>query len=105
MIQIYSPNTKDVKEYGLGETVNVSINSQAIIPILADKIYKDPMSAIRELYVNEVTACKKTLMMDHNSKPRIEIRFNESDRELTIKGIDSLGIDSETFNKILAVMG
>lgn len=104
-VEIFSPNTKNVKSYGLGETVNVSINSSAIIPILADKIYKDPLSAIRELFANEVTACKKSMELDKNAKPRIEIRFNTDNRELSIKGIDSLGIDSETFNQILAVMG
>ncbi len=104
-VEIFSPATKDVKNYQVGEIKPVTINSQAIIPILADKIYKDPLSAIRELYNNEVTACKKTLRENPETKPHIEIRFNPDNRELKITGIDSLGIDLQTFNEIVTVMG
>lgn len=102
---IFSPAQKEVSVYGLGEVKDVTINSKAIIPILADKIYKDPLSAIRELYNNEVTACKKTLQQNPEATPHIVINFITASRELRIKGIDSLGIDLETFDKIVTVMG
>ncbi len=105
MVKVYSPSTKTVKSYKLGDEINVTVNSQAIIPIIADKIYKSPYSAVRELYNNEVTACKKAIKINPKLDPRIEIKLNTQTRELTIMGIDSLGIDSETFTKILAIMG
>lgn len=104
-IPIYTPSQKDVKDYGLGESIDVTINGRAVIPILADKIYKSPYSAIRELYVNEVTAVKKALRIDAGLLPEIHISINSNNRELIIKGVDSLGIDTQTFKYILAVMG
>jgi hypothetical protein len=104
-MEIYTPATKTVKDYGLGESIDVTINGQAVIPILADKIYKSPYSAIRELYVNEVTATKKALRINPELKPEIHISLNTKNRELVIKGVNSLGIDSDTFKHILAVMG
>lgn len=104
-IQIYTPSQKDVKDYGLGESIDVTINGRAVIPILADKIYKSPYSAIRELYVNEVTAVKKALRLNPALNPEIHISINSNTRELIIKGVDSLGIDTQTFKYILAVMG
>ncbi len=105
MVNVYTPNTKTVKKYNLGDEIDVTVNGQAIIPILADKIYKSPYSAIRELYNNEVTACKKAIKLNPKLNPEIVIKLNTQTRELIIMGLDSLGIDSETFTKILAVMG
>ena len=103
--KIYAHNVKNVKDYGIGESTNVTINGQAVIPILADKIYKSPYSAIRELYVNEITATKKALRINQSLKPKIEITLDTNSRELVIKGINSLGVDRDTFKNILAVMG
>jgi hypothetical protein len=105
IIQVHSNNEKEIKNYNLGETLNVEINSMSIIPIIADKIYKDPMSSIRELYNNEVTACEKALTLDPNLEQKIEIKLNTDTRELSIQGFNSLGMDSETFKNILRVMG
>ncbi|NIU00392.1 MAG: hypothetical protein GWN01_05470 [Nitrosopumilaceae archaeon] len=104
-VKIYTPAKKQVKDYGLGEITETQVNGQAVIPILADRIYKSPYSAVRELYVNEVTACKKALKIDPSLSPRIEIELDSNTRELIVRGIDSLGIDTDTFKHILAVMG
>lgn len=107
IIDVNSNNEKDIKNYGLGKEVNVEINSLSVIPIIADKIYKDPMSSIRELYDNEKTACNKALQIKPELKDiqKIVIVLNTDTRELTIEGVNSLGMDSYTFMNILRVMG
>jgi len=99
-LEIFTKLTKHDNNYGFSETIKTEINQLAIIPILSDSIYKDPLSAIRELYNNEVTACK-------NSKldTRIEIKLDTNTRELSIRGYNSMGITREIFDKILKVMG
>ena len=99
-LKIYTHDSKIDASYGLGEQIKTQINQLSIIPILSDSIYKDPLSAIRELYVNEVTACKKSKL---NS--RIEIKLDTNSRDLIIQGINSSGITREIFDKILTVMG
>ena len=96
---------KEVKNYGLGDEVTVELNALAIIPIIADKIYKKATSPIRELYNNEITACQKALILNPNLDQRIEIILDTDTRELSIQGFNSLGMDSTTFMKILRVMG
>lgn len=67
-------------------------------------LYADPMSAIRELYANELRACR--LARDkYQAKPHIDITLNLEDRSIIIHGIDSLGITAEKFEKVLAVLG
>ena len=105
IISLQQNTNKEVKNYNLGKEVQVQINSLAIIPIIADKIYKNPMSAIRELYNNEVTACQKAHSLNSKLKQKIKIELNTDTRELTIQVFNSLGMDGYTFNKILTVMG
>ena len=99
-LEIYSKSTKTDQNYGLGETIKTQINQLSIIPILSDSIYKDPLSAIRELYVNEITACKNSKL-----KCNIEIKLDTNSRDLTIQGFNSTGITRDVFDKILIVMG
>lgn len=99
-VEIYQRNLKDDSNYNLGENIKTQINNNSIIPILSDSIYKDPISAIRELYANEVTSCKLSKL-----KTRIEINLNSDNRELIIQGFNSMGITREIFEKILTVMG
>lgn len=99
-LEIYSKITKENNNYGLSETIQTEINTLAIIPILSDSIYKDPISSFRELYANEITACKLSKL-----DCRIEINLNTETRVLTIQGFNSMGITKEVFHKILKVMG
>ena len=99
-LEIYSRSTKTDQNYGFGETIKTQINQLSIIPILSDSIYKDPLSAIRELYANEITACKNSKL-----KCNIEIKLDTNSRDLTIQGFNSIGITREVFDKILSVMG
>jgi len=102
--KIYSPKEKQVKNYGNKE-LQVEINNKAIIPILADKIYKNPMSAIRELYNNEITQCEKAKELYPKEEIKIIIKYDTNTRELNIIGVNSMGIDDKTFNEGLRVMG
>jgi len=107
MVEIYSPSQKHVKNYKLGDEIEIKLNASAIIPIITDKIYKSPYSAIRELYDNEKTACHKALIKDPTlkNKQEIIIRLNRNTREFSIEGLNSQGMTTETLIKILAVLG
>ena len=99
-LEIFSHNSKVDSSYNLGQEIKTEINQLSIIPILSDNIYKDPLSAIRELYFNEVKACLMSKLIS-----RIEIKLDTNSRDLIIQGINSIGITREIFDKILTVMG
>jgi hypothetical protein len=67
-------------------------------------LYAKPESAVRELYANELRACR-TARDKHHTKPRIEVVLNMSERSLTIEGINSTGISEDNFVNILSVLG
>ena len=68
------------------------------------RLYASPESGFRELYANELRACR--IARDKfSAKPRIEITVNHADRTITIHGIDSLGITEDKFLNVLSVLG
>jgi hypothetical protein len=67
-------------------------------------LYASPASGFRELYANEVRACR-TARNKYRANPRIEITINSADRTLAIHGIDSLGITEDHFVNTLSVLG
>ena len=67
-------------------------------------LYSSPASGFRELYANELRACR-TARSKYGANPRIEITVNVSDRILVIHGIDSLGITENSFVNTLSVLG
>jgi len=67
-------------------------------------LYASPASGFRELYANELRACR-TARDKYGANPRIEITVNTSDRILIIHGIDSLGITENSFMNTLSVLG
>ncbi len=105
MTDIFSPSFKKDQNYGLSKSVKTQMNNEAIIPILSDSIYKDPLSSIRELYNNEITACLKAKSKDAGLIQEIEICYESGSRELIIHGKNSLGISKDVFKNILSVMG
>jgi len=68
------------------------------------RLYASPASGFRELYANELRACR-TARDKYGANPRIEITINNVDRTLTIHGIDSLGITEHHFINALSVLG
>jgi len=68
------------------------------------RLYASSASGFRELYANELRACR-IAKEKYGASPRIEITVNENDRTLTIHGVDSLGITEEKFLSTLSVLG
>jgi len=67
-------------------------------------LYASPASGFRELYANELRACR-TARDKYGANPRIEITVSNADRTLVIYGIDSLGITEDRFINTLSVLG
>ena len=67
-------------------------------------LYASPASGFRELYANELRACR-TARDKYGANPRIGITVSVSDRILVIHGIDSLGITENSFMNTLSVLG
>lgn len=75
-----------------------------VVRFRVGRLYASPASGFRELYANELRACR--IARDkHGANPRIEITVNHADRMLTIHGIDSLGITENHFINTLSVLG
>lgn len=85
--------------------INIIINSDVIGQTLAKKIYTSWKSGLRELYNNEARACRMSKKMGGNPSIVITINPNDASRELSIQGVDSLGITKAMFNKVLRVIG
>lgn len=95
------------------QTRLLEVAKNGVIPVLLEEdvvrsrvghLYADPASAIRELYANELRACR-TAQDRFHANPRIEITVDISDRSIVIHGIDSLGITEEKFVNVLSVLG
>ena len=85
--------------------INIIINSDVIGQTLAKKIYTSWTSGLRELYNNEARACRMAKSMGSNPSLIITINPNNSSRQVSIQGVDSLGITKAMFNKVLRVIG
>ena len=95
---------KEIKDFGLGKSHDVKVNSNIVMPILAESIYKNPLSSMRELYNNEKTSAYKARKLGLKDQ-RIEIRINTETRDLTITGINTIGISKAVFNDIILNVG
>ena len=84
--------------------IRAELHSETILRTLAERIYNDPNSAIRELYNNEARACR-TARDKYNAKPKIRITMNSVEKSLVIQGIDSLGITKAVFSQVLRIVG
>ncbi len=85
--------------------INIIINSEVIGQTLAKKIYTSWISGLRELYNNEARACRMANKQGADSSIVITINPNKTSREISIQGVDSLGITKAMFNKVLRVIG
>ena len=108
----YTELPKDVIEYeddfdsiadGDGN-IRAELHSETILRTLAERIYNDYNSAIRELYNNEARACR-TARDKYGAKPSINITINRVDRSVVLQGIDSLGITKAVFSQVLRIVG
>jgi hypothetical protein len=77
---------------------------QEVVRFRVGRLYASAASGFRELYANELRACR--IARDkHGARPRIEITVNNTERTLAIHGVDSLGITEERFITTLCVLG
>jgi hypothetical protein len=74
---------------------------------LSRDIYSNPNSGFRELYANEVRACRRATALNpqNTHKPRVSISLDYSNRNLVIHGVNSLGMSLQKFKDVLAVLG
>lgn len=85
--------------------IKTKLNEEVIIQAVSHKLYKDPESALRELYNNEAYHGCLVAQTKHNTKPYIKVSLNTTDRKLIIQGFNSLGITEEVFAEILLELG
>jgi len=97
----YNADLNVIKE---GNTIKVTMDQDVMIQRVSHEIYSNAESGIRELINNEYRACRQA-RDNYNAKPRIEITIDARTRELTIEGIDSLGISVRVFDKVLRRLG
>ena len=74
---------------------------------LSRDIYSNPNSGFRELYANEVRACRRATALNpqNKHKPRISVTLDYSNRNLVVHGVNSLGMSLQKFKDVLAVLG
>ena len=97
----YNADLNVIKE---GNTIKVTMDQDVMIQRVSHEIYSNFESGIRELINNEYRACRQA-RDKYNAKPRLEVTINARTRELTIEGIDSLGISVRVFDKVLRRLG
>jgi hypothetical protein len=97
----YNDDLNVIKE---GNTIKVTMDQDVMIQRVSHEIYSNAESGIRELINNEYRACRQA-RDKYNAKPRIEITIDARTRQLTIEGIDSLGISVRVFDKVLRRLG
>jgi hypothetical protein len=85
------------------DIIKVRLKDEAVIKYLSEGIYTSWKSAVRELFANELTAALTA--RETGANPTIEITLDPEKRELTIQGIDSLGITQEVFADKLIYYG
>lgn len=72
------------------------------------RLYGSAYSVLRELFTNEEAACMiaaREAGFDHGSDCRIELEYYPAERRLFIRGVNSLGIDTQTLNNVLRYYG
>lgn len=85
--------------------IKTKLNQEVIIQAVSHKLYRDPESALRELYNNEAYHGCSVAQTKHNTKPYIKVSLNTTERKLIIQGFNSLGITEEVFAEILLELG
>ena len=73
---------------------------------ISRELYEKPSSGLRELFANEVRACR-TAKNKHGANPAIEITINPDPlkRKLSIQGFDSMGISTKLFTDVVVYLG
>ena len=83
--------------------INTGLEQDVIIQRISKDLYAKPESGIRELYANEARACREARRL--GADPMIKLTVNPATREITLEGIDSMGITWDTFSNVCCVLG
>lgn len=84
--------------------IPVKLEQDVVVQRISHDLYAKPESGFRELYNNEVRACR-TAQKIFGAAPKIVIFLDPGSRELEIRGIDSTGMSIDTFKNIYTVIG
>jgi hypothetical protein len=87
-----------------GGFIPVKLEQDVVVQRISHDLYAKPESGFRELYNNEVRACR-TAQKIFGAKPRMVISIDPATRELEIRGVDSTGMSAETFKNVYTVIG
>jgi len=102
-VKAYNPKLFSELKNGKG-LIRVELDKDVVIQRISHDLYSEWQSGIRELLNNEVRACN-IANKEHSQNSYIEITLDTVNKKIIIHGINSLGIDSETFLKVLRVLG
>jgi len=86
-----------------GGEIAVTLDDEVVMQRIAKDLYSSYLSGLRELYNNEARAGRQSKAM--GASPLIEVTLDASEKQLTIHGIDSLGITEEVFLKVMRRLG
>jgi hypothetical protein len=84
--------------------IPVKLEQDVVVQRISHDLYAKPESGFRELFNNEVRACR-TADKIFGAKPKIVISIDPTTRDLEIRGIDSTGMSPETFKNVYTVIG
>jgi len=84
--------------------IKVKLDEEIVIQRISHDLYANWESGIRELINNEVRAINIS-KKEHGKDAYLEITLDTINKKLIIHGINSLGIDSETFLEVLRFLG
>ncbi len=93
----------------LGDGVlEFQLESEVVIRHMS-RLYKDASSVVRELLANEEAACISVAEFepgfDYARDCGIEVAYYTHERRLVIRGVNSLGIDTDTLKNVLRYYG
>ena len=106
MVRIYNTDTKKPIPLGKGaEHYPVRLNNDVIVWRIANEIYTDPLSGVRELMANGITAIKAAVERGLVTREQglLSVRIT-ADRTLEISD-NGTGITADVFEQALRVMG
>ena len=106
MAKVYTTTTKSPKPLGGGgKHFKVDLNKDVIIWRIANEIYKDPMSGVRELMANGITAIENAISSGLITREEGLLTVEVTDDKKLIISDNGVGITMETFKDVLRIMG
>ena len=106
MVKIYSTDTKAPRPLGhSGRHMKVRLNDDVIIWRIANEIYKDPLSGVRELMANGITAIENAISAGLLGRADARLSVHVTAEKQLVISDNGTGITLEVLDKVLRVMG